>query len=99
MGAAAAAELGFAVVPVASAAAPASVTLGMGPLASIGSVQHGLATADGQPACQPCAWFYKASGCQSGKACHYCHLCPEGELKMRKKQKVVRLRQEEKRCR
>lgn len=57
-----------------------------------GSQLHGVIGADGQPACQPCAWFYKESGCHNGQGCRYCHLCPQGELKNRKKQKIQRLR-------
>merc|ERR1712060_1007178 len=37
--------------------------------------------------CKPCAWFWKPQGCQNGKHCEHCHLCPEGELKERKKAK------------
>jgi len=43
-------------------------------------------------ACQPCAWFWKPSGCQNGKDCMRCHLCPEGELKARKKVKLTMMR-------
>jgi len=43
-------------------------------------------------ACQPCAWFWKPSGCQNGKDCKRCHLCPEGELKARKKVKQTMMR-------
>lgn len=43
-------------------------------------------------ACQPCAWFWKASGCQNRAACSYCHLCPEGEIKVRRKLKLAALR-------
>lgn len=42
--------------------------------------------------CRPCAWFYKKPGCQNGDSCGYCHLCPEGELKARKKSKVLLLK-------
>ena len=28
--------------------------------------------------CSPCAWFWKARGCNSGFDCTYCHMCPEG---------------------
>mmetsp|Transcript_17791 Transcript_17791/g.41455 ORF Transcript_17791/g.41455 Transcript_17791/m.41455 type:complete len:199 (+) Transcript_17791:83-679(+) len=42
--------------------------------------------------CRPCAWFWKPQGCNSGKNCSYCHLCPEGELKERKKMKVAAMR-------
>lgn len=43
-------------------------------------------------ACQPCAWFWKPSGCQNGKDCMRCHQCPEGELKARKKVKRTLMR-------
>lgn len=36
--------------------------------------------------CDPCAWFYKPQGCCKGFDCSRCHLCPEGEVKARKKQ-------------
>jgi len=39
--------------------------------------------------CKPCAWFWKPGGCQNDFDCSYCHLCPEGELKARKKAKAV----------
>jgi len=64
-------------------------------LPSVGSQQHGTLTPDGQPACQPCAWYYKDTGCHNEKACRYCHLCPQGELKNRKKLKIARLRNQE----
>jgi len=53
---------------------------------SHGSTLH----ADGS--CKPCAWFFKASGCQNGKDCLHCHLCPSEELKVRKKSKSAFLR-------
>merc|ERR1712151_139945 len=54
---------------------------------SIGSALHGTGR------CQPCAWFWKPGrGCQDGARCDHCHLCPEGELKARKKAKVAALR-------
>lgn len=33
--------------------------------------------------CKPCAFLYE--GCQSGQNCKFCHLCPPGELKRRKR--------------
>jgi len=48
---------------------------------SLGSLLHSV----GQ--CQPCAWFWRESGCHSGKDCTHCHLCPEDEVKARKKKK------------
>lgn len=54
-------------------------------LPSKGSTMHGtgrppLAGLDRRVArrCSPCAWFWKARGCNSGHDCTYCHLCPEG---------------------
>jgi len=57
--------------------------LNVGPLPSHGSLLHGSG------ACRPCAWFWKPSGCKNAKDCLYCHLCPVGELKMRKKVKLA----------
>merc|ERR1719188_2398029 len=54
---------------------------------SRGSALHGTLR------CSPCAWYWKTKGCQNGAACDYCHLCPEGELKNRKKQKVAQIKQ------
>lgn len=51
-----------------------------------GSTLHGV----GQ--CQPCAWFWKSTGCQRGRECTFCHLCPEGELKARKASKHALMR-------
>mmetsp|Transcript_101438 Transcript_101438/g.180326 ORF Transcript_101438/g.180326 Transcript_101438/m.180326 type:complete len:290 (-) Transcript_101438:49-918(-) len=57
-----------------------------GDLVSQGSALHGTGR------CSPCAWFWKPRGCNSDKECSYCHLCPEGELKSRKKAKVAAIR-------
>merc|ERR1712232_375000 len=50
-------------------------------LPSVGSMFHASGT------CKPCAWFWKPASCQNGKNCQHCHLCPEGELKDRKRAK------------
>lgn len=42
--------------------------------------------------CRPCAWFWRQQGCKNGDACGYCHKCPEGELKARKKNKIAAMR-------
>jgi len=55
---------------------------------SVGSLQH-------PSECKPCGWFWKPGGCQNGKDCRHCHLCPESELKAWKKQKL-RARKEQK---
>lgn len=52
-------------------------------LVSIGSVAHG------QGNCRPCAWFWKAGGCENGAECRHCHLCPEDEIKRRRQVKVA----------
>jgi len=56
---------------------------------SLGSVEH----ASGN--CRPCAWFWKRQGCRNGADCRHCHLCPESELKQRKKEKIQALRHQE----
>jgi hypothetical protein len=61
-------------------------------LPSKGSQYHGTTTLDGLPACQPCAWYYKAAGCKNGAECPYCHSCPPHEMKNRKKDKIARIR-------
>jgi hypothetical protein len=51
-------------------------------LISVGSQEHHI----GQ--CKPCAFFHtewKTGGCQSGKSCNFCHLCPPGEKQRRKR--------------
>lgn len=42
--------------------------------------------------CEPCAWFWKPQGCENGSLCCRCHLCPEGEVKKRKKEKLAAMR-------
>mmetsp|Transcript_50416 Transcript_50416/g.109502 ORF Transcript_50416/g.109502 Transcript_50416/m.109502 type:complete len:486 (+) Transcript_50416:71-1528(+) len=78
--------------PPSEAAAAAAAAQG---LPSLGSEPHGIVGEDGQLICQPCAWFYKESGCRNAMSCRYCHLCPQGELKNRKKLKIARLRGQE----
>eukprot|EP00439_Symbiodinium_sp_Y106_P081338 s8_g20.t1 len=53
---------------------------------SQGSALHGT----GQ--CKPCAWFWKSRGCSNAILCDYCHMCPPGELKERKKAKIAAIR-------
>jgi len=58
-------------------------------LVSRGSLLHGTGE------CRPCAWFYKPGGCQNAVQCGHCHLCPEGEIKARRKVKVEKIRSTE----
>jgi len=46
--------------------------------------------------CKPCAWNWKPSGCSKGSACDFCHMCEDGAVKSRKKEKIKNLRQAEK---
>jgi len=63
-----------------------ALPVGPGGYPSKGSTLHGTGR------CRPCAWFWKAQGCQCSEECNYCHLCAEGELKNRKKTKVAAMR-------
>lgn len=53
---------------------------------SIGSLAHAVGE------CKPCAWFWKPEGCKHREKCTRCHLCPPGEIKLRKKAKLILLR-------
>ena len=46
----------------------------------------------GSGECTPCVWHWKPQGCLRGRECGYCHLCPQSELKTRKKERVATLR-------
>jgi hypothetical protein len=46
--------------------------------------------------CRPCVYFTKkADGCRWGAECEFCHLCPEGSLQRKKKEKVKAIREQE----
>jgi hypothetical protein len=51
-------------------------------ISSAGSIGHEAGT------CKPCAFVWK-DGCASGANCQFCHLCPPGEVKRRKKDKTA----------
>jgi len=42
--------------------------------------------------CKPCAWHWKPGGCIKGPSCTFCHMCPEGILKARKRLKLKELK-------
>lgn len=46
--------------------------------------------------CKPCAYFFKNETCRWGGQCSFCHLCPPGEIKARKKEKVKAMRAQDK---
>mmetsp|Transcript_43083 Transcript_43083/g.109499 ORF Transcript_43083/g.109499 Transcript_43083/m.109499 type:complete len:512 (-) Transcript_43083:565-2100(-) len=76
---------GLTTPPAGPAAAPV-VVVDRPPAESAGSMLH----SSGQ--CRPCAWFYKPKGCENGAECRHCHLCPEGEIRERRKVKVTMLK-------
>jgi hypothetical protein len=61
------------------------------PLVSIGSVGHKTGN------CRPCAWFWKAHGCENGLQCLHCHLCPSNEIKRRRYKKVAEKKKQKQR--
>lgn len=42
--------------------------------------------------CKPCAWRWRPGGCTNGRHCRYCHLCEEGAVKRRKREKLIAAR-------
>lgn len=58
------------------------------PEVSFGSGMHGTGE------CRPCAWFWRPQGCTNGSECRHCHLCPQGEVKARRKSKISSMRQQ-----
>jgi hypothetical protein len=66
-----------------SASAPAALTHG---IFLLKQSETDISHARGD--CSPCAYFvYKKDGCRLGDECSFCHLCPRGELKKRKRVK------------
>ncbi|CAL1126058.1 unnamed protein product [Cladocopium goreaui] len=67
------------------------LSLEAGELPSVGSAGH----ANGN--CKPCAFLFKVptetstkEGCESGMNCNFCHLCPPGEKKRRRKVELAK---------
>jgi hypothetical protein len=54
---------------------------GRPPRPSRGASDHGSGN------CKPCAWYHHTEGCRHETDCEFCHMCPEGEIKKRKKDK------------
>jgi len=42
--------------------------------------------------CRPCAWNWKPSGCSKGSSCEFCHLCEDGKLQARQRDRRVQKR-------
>jgi hypothetical protein len=63
------------------------------PVPSIPSTHSSIISSDhAQGACKPCAWYHHPGGCKNGSSCGFCHQCPPGELKRRKKEKETLLK-------
>lgn len=67
---------------LAAAGSHAQASNGLATLRSAGSAGHEAGY------CKPCAFIWK-DGCKSGANCPFCHLCPPGEIKRRKKDKIA----------
>lgn len=61
---------------------------GLRDLPSLGSALH-------PGRCRPCG-FHAKSGCSEGDKCFHCHACDRNEQKTRRKEKLTKLREEEK---
>lgn len=49
---------------------------------SVGSAMHFAGD------CKPCAWRWKTDGCANKLSCRFCHICPDGALKKRRRSKL-----------
>jgi len=54
---------------------------------SVGSAMHDSGE------CKPCAFVWKPQGCQNGRDCFHCHMCPPGTIKSRRKLKFAQVRE------
>jgi len=61
---------------------PSTGALVPGAVSSQGSLMHGTRF------CKPCPWVWRPGGCMNGRGCLHCHLCPEGEVRARKKERL-----------
>jgi len=44
--------------------------------------------------CRPCAWFFNEKGCSLARDCNFCHQCPDGQIRMKRKTKDAELRRQ-----
>lgn len=68
----------------------------LGGAPSLGSRFHGMLAQDGSMGCDPCVWFWREGGCMNETNCKRCHLCSDGEAKIRRKEKMKQKRAAEK---
>eukprot|EP00928_Gymnodinium_smaydae_P062947 TRINITY_DN46668_c0_g1_i1.p1 TRINITY_DN46668_c0_g1~~TRINITY_DN46668_c0_g1_i1.p1 ORF type:complete len:223 (+),score=13.29 TRINITY_DN46668_c0_g1_i1:81-749(+) len=54
----------------------------MGGQWSIGAKDHGVKE------CMPCGWAWKPGGCIHGADCLFCHLCEQGSIQKRRKERA-----------
>lgn len=43
--------------------------------------------------CKPCGWNRKPGGCSKGVDCEFCHVCDDGALKRKKKNRLQRIKE------
>eukprot|EP00927_Polykrikos_kofoidii_P018440 TRINITY_DN18549_c0_g1_i1.p1 TRINITY_DN18549_c0_g1~~TRINITY_DN18549_c0_g1_i1.p1 ORF type:complete len:317 (+),score=39.13 TRINITY_DN18549_c0_g1_i1:61-951(+) len=55
-------------------------------ISSVGALGHEAGT------CSPCAWFWRPSGCSNGRDCRFCHTCPNGTLRRKRREKTKLMR-------
>lgn len=59
-----------------------------------GSLDRFAGSQHDSSACKPCAYFFgKEDGCRLGDSCKFCHLCPPGMMKLKKKKKIQMMRE------
>jgi len=46
-----------------------------------------------QGTCKPCGWNRKPGGCSKGTSCEFCHMCDDGALKRKKKDRLQRIKE------
>ena len=68
------------------ASPPGASDAAYAPLPSRGSGGHDTG------ACRPCVWHWKPQGCFRGSECGHCHLCPQSEIRTRRKERAATLR-------
>lgn len=75
---------------------------GSGGHADVHGPTHGISQQQEKPShgsllheagrCKPCAWFWKPVGCLAGTQCGFCHSCPEGTIRARRKARAAAMR-------
>jgi len=70
----------------ASPAEAPTVGAASAPSVSLGADMHNIGR------CQPCAMYFRPTGCTLGSRCRFCHMCPEGTVEMRRGERVMMMK-------